>query len=219
MQRRNSEKIIPRYSGSELYLGDVLGHGSFCVVNEVLIINSPLARNLDEKTEIVKKKIMMPFKFHGRNKFNRIISVPQSRPNSNQPEFAIKRLRTDLEQTEMIQAKLDLSVEMKLLALMDHPNIIKVWGISKRESLHDANFLILDRLYGTLSQEIRSWRETERKIAFNRISWSKKKKMRKHWRDKLRAAFEISKAMKYLHEKKCVEYRIVEYNFFFCFAA
>jgi len=93
-----------------------------------------------------------------------------------------------------------LVVELKILAVLEHPNIIKIRGRLDGNSFHRENFIVLDKLYETLKTRISSWKKQSNKV------WNKaiKKKKLKLFNDRLLVAYDLSSAFVYLHERNIV---------------
>ena len=110
----------------------------------------------------------------------------------------------------------DLVVEGMFLASLAHPNIIKVRGLPEEgvKSLVYANrkhgyFLILDRLFNTLSDQIyKEWSGghlVQMKKKFGFLMKKKDKELRNQkLAIRLKVAYDISAALKFLHSKNIV---------------
>merc|ERR1712176_874358 len=114
-------------------------------------------------------------------------------------------------------ATADLVVEGMFLASLSHPNIIKVRGLPEGgvKSLMTDNrqhgyFLVLDRLFDTLSERIYGdWSSKEeimglKKKLFRLPNWKQKKRRKQHLTVRLKVAFDICGAIKFLHSKSII---------------
>ncbi|KAL7540520.1 hypothetical protein ACHAXR_010185, partial [Thalassiosira sp. AJA248-18] len=145
---------------------------------------------------------------------------------SKMSRYALKHIKkeyiwqNDLE--SYIQAASDMALEAEILASLQHPNIIKIRGISCSGATGFANgpsgyFLIMDRLFETLDQRIRKWRVPRRVSSFRgklsrmpsinalKKSFSEPKIDEKEVMDeRLSIALQISAAMVYLHKHSII---------------
>lgn len=64
-------------------------------------------------------------------------------------------------------------------------------------------FVVLDRLYDTLTLKIASWRKAvEKTKGMGKMFDMKGKKKRKIWTDRLLVVYDLSTALEYLHSQK-----------------
>eukprot|EP00521_Asterionellopsis_glacialis_P015626 CAMPEP_0195291976 /NCGR_PEP_ID=MMETSP0707-20130614/8541_1 /TAXON_ID=33640 /ORGANISM="Asterionellopsis glacialis, Strain CCMP134" /LENGTH=704 /DNA_ID=CAMNT_0040352347 /DNA_START=150 /DNA_END=2264 /DNA_ORIENTATION=- len=118
------------------------------------------------------------------------------------PRYAIKGLRDDLAAEWIDVASRDIAVEAKFLASLSHPNIVKLRGTGGVPG-HQNYFLVLDRLYGTLTEKCIEWKTKKIKAKGSRFFMKKDtRKLEDLWVDRLVAVFDVARAMKYLHERK-----------------
>lgn len=132
--------------------------------------------------------------------------------------YAIKYLKEEIRSSPQKYAvgTADLVVEGMFLASLAHPNIIKVRGLPEGgvTSLLYANrkhgyFLILDRLFNTLSDQIyKEWGGGHRvriKKKFGFLLSKKDKELRdQNLAVRLKVAYDISAALKFLHSKNII---------------
>ena len=130
----------------------------------------------------------------------------------DKPRYAIKRIRTDLDEDGKVNGIIDLALEAHFLAVLNHPNIIHLRATSSADPISSKYFLILDRLQCTIEEKILEWSDVKKK--FNASSggfFSKlKKKSQNDWNskcteirhlllDRVLAMYDISRAMRYIH--------------------
>jgi serine/threonine protein kinase len=122
--------------------------------------------------------------------------------------YAIKRLKPDLSDKEKLAGAKDLAIEAKFLAVVSHPNIIKMRGTAATDSLRYDFFIILDRLFETLDERIDDWAEQEKQfVGCCGGMWGADKEMLTSLQlERITALYDVSKAMAYLHENN-IAYR------------
>lgn len=124
---------------------------------------------------------------------------------NGQGRYAIKRLHGKLNALEKARGRLDLAVEAKYLAVVSHPNIIKLRGIAAGSSIDPGFFLLLDRLYGTLDQKINDWFKIQKQSSGGVLGLGKKPKQLKQLLiDRMTVAYDLAAAFFYLHENRIV---------------
>uniref|UniRef100_A0A7S2P623 Protein kinase domain-containing protein n=1 Tax=Leptocylindrus danicus TaxID=163516 RepID=A0A7S2P623_9STRA len=101
-----------------------------------------------------------------------------------------------------------LAVEARFLAVVEHPNIIKMRGTSDLDPMDSKFFIILDRLYGTLREKMNDeWLDlmkNSKKKLFRRDDADKEAKRNSCWLERLIAAYDLSSALRYLHSHQII---------------
>ena len=122
-----------------------------------------------------------------------------SRCNECQLVFAMKCLQPQIRSNaeKFIIGAEDLVHETVMLASLDHPNIIKVYGraagaLSDSFKLNDGYFILLEKLEGTLKERIRTWRKMPKSV------------IQRPTLPQIDAGHSITNAMAYLHSKNVV---------------
>jgi Protein tyrosine and serine/threonine kinase len=117
--------------------------------------------------------------------------------------YAIKRARSDLKSNELEGAVVDLAIEAKFLSTMCHPNIVRMRGTVGTPGT-EGFMIIMDRLQITLREKMVLWNsEAKRRNSglvdklFGRTSNASIQ--REQYAEKLLAAYDIARAMRYLH--------------------
>ena len=120
--------------------------------------------------------------------------------------YAIKRLKSDLSEKDRKYAVMDMAIEAKFLAVISHPNIVKMRGTASTDSLRYDYFIVMDRLYGTLGERIDDWAEQEKEMAGSCCGlWGVDKERLTEIRlERITALYDVSKAMEYLHENSII---------------
>jgi serine/threonine protein kinase len=121
------------------------------------------------------------------------------------PRFAVKKIRDDLDEEMTGDAIVDLAVEAKFLACIDHSNIIRLWatvGIPGRPDF----MIVLDRLVSVLDKKVEEWKEQEKssRSPFKRLMVSNREKRRSQLHERLLAMFDIARALRHLHKHRYV---------------
>jgi len=125
--------------------------------------------------------------------------------------YAIKRLKSGLSDKEKVCGAKDLAIEAKFLAVISHPNIIKMRGTAATDSLRYDFFILMDRLYGTLDEKIEVWAEQEKQFAgfCCGICGADREGLECLLLERITALYDASKALAYLHENNII-YRDVK---------
>jgi len=129
--------------------------------------------------------------------------------------YAIKTLRSEVMEDDdaYMMGAADLVVEARFLACLEHPNIVKMRGMTHTDveafasGIEGDFFLIMDRLSETLESRIQTWQK-ETKLLKGRVAGSifdrKGNKLKYHLASRLEVAYEIGNALKYLHGKRII---------------
>lgn len=102
---------------------------------------------------------------------------------------------------------IDLALECKFLACLDHRNIAKLRGCSMTSPFRRPDFFILlDHLPETLTQRLSSWAQQSRstKGVTGMLTGGKKRRSTNLWAERMLVAYDIASAMEYLHEHRIV---------------
>jgi hypothetical protein len=241
---RSNVADIALLSIEELTIGKWLGKGSFSNVHEIssIALNDEITiKQTSEGTKIARNILSSNYL---RKQTNREDNSSNGASNST-CRYAIKFLKKELRQNHKKYAvgTTDLVVEGLFLASLTHPNIIKVrglpeGGVHSMVENHGSNndttgiggyFLILDRLFDTLSeriykhwvkdhQDVRVHNTGKRENVLDRFLFKgsggnkMKEVMNSDLAVRVKVAFDISAALKYLHEKSIIYRDLVSFG-------
>ena len=113
-------------------------------------------------------------------------------------------MRPDLTDTKKGTSAVDLAVEAKFLASIDHTNIIKLRATVSKPG-HESFMIVLDRLYSVLDKTIVTWRD-QQKAARGMLGLRVVRKV-DYYRGKterLVALYDIARALKHLHNLRII---------------
>lgn len=196
------ENRIPRFSPNEIRLGGVLGKGGFCTVSEIkrITLNGDGDHEQQFSSEEDAQWQIQDRDFMSKNYLRK-------KKNRNDTRYAIKTLSECLltEPERFVAGVIDLAVETKFLAVIRHPNIIKMRAVSSTSPFALGYFIVLDRLYDTLSDRMTAWKDQKSNLSgFSRVRDLKGAKKKELWVERLMVAYELTGALKYLHDNKIV---------------
>jgi len=190
-----ADQCIPRFDNSELTLGKMLGRGGFCAVSEVIKVelrgvprpSRPGRGQQDEHHiyNVVQDRQFMAHHYIRRGKDYR---------------YAIKKLKPDVtkDAQTFINGIVDLAIEARFLAVIRHPNIIKMRAVSSSTPFSRNYYVVLDRLYDILTRRLTTWK----KKMPGRMTAQKKKVI--FWVERITVAHDIASAINYLHNLRII---------------
>jgi serine/threonine protein kinase len=196
------ERRIPQFNPNEIRLGNILGRGGFCTVSEIRKIALNGEQNNEQQfsaEEDVQWQIQ-DREFMSKNFLRR-------KNNRTDTRYAIKTLSESLlnDPERFVAGVIDLAVETKFLAVIRHPNIIKMRAVSTTSPFVLGYFIVLDRLYDTLTDRMAAWKEKKTNLSgFSRVRDLKGAKKKELWVTRLMVAYELTGALKYLHDNNIV---------------
>mmetsp|Transcript_15795 Transcript_15795/g.23114 ORF Transcript_15795/g.23114 Transcript_15795/m.23114 type:complete len:388 (-) Transcript_15795:145-1308(-) len=187
------EQQVPKIDPQEIVDGDYLGEGGFCTVVELKTLNL-FNKNLDDEDNVDKTLSSQNRRFMSKHVLR-----------DGQARYAIKRLSRGLvkKSEEYFRAGIvDLAMEVKYLAVIQHPHIIKIRAVSHAHPCSDSYFVVLDKLYDTLTDRIdKIWKRDKRKLS-GMLSSSVKKN--EHLANRLIIAYDICSALSFLHNNNVI---------------
>lgn len=198
-------------------MGKVLGVGGFCAVREIA------------KIQIAQEEQVAPTNGGKRNKNNisdvyedRIDHILQDRGfmaqhyrrHGKDYRYAIKSTKGSVQKNDPqvhVNAIVDLAIEARYLAVIRHSNIIKMRAMSTGPSCDGNFFIVLDKLYDTLTVRLKAWKKThcKKKGILGQIMFTNGKRERALWAERLRVGYDLSCAFSFLHSMN-VMYRDIK---------
>jgi len=201
--RLDLEERYPRFNMRELSYGRVLGQGGFCIVREV------------------KKIDLQPDHFRESCPTDRYDLEQKDRKfmkdrciRHGDARYAVKQLHVSPHDegdgaSRYCEGLVDLAMEVKFLAILQHSHIIKLRAISDKSSCSGGYFVLLDRLYDTLESRINKWKRQEARhtgaLSKFRIK-SKRRTPEDLICDRLVVAYDLATALLHMHSHR-VTYR------------
>lgn len=208
---RTPIKLFIHSTSLELKLGKVLGRGGFCVVNEVaqfnLEPNSPLdiQTNGEDGMFDEEEDEFGELRYDGVVQHDRAFINRRCLRKGKFARYAIKTLSEEClnDPERYVGGVIDLAVESRFLSVIRHPNIIKMRAISDGNMYDRGFFVVLDRLYETLTLKIADWKKKEGKSkGMGKLMDMKGKKKQKVFTERLLCVYDLSTALEYLHSNR-----------------
>eukprot|EP00980_Cylindrotheca_fusiformis_P012372 scaffold3036_cov117-Cylindrotheca_fusiformis.AAC.11 len=218
------EARIPKFDLRELRLGRTLGRGGFCIVTEIEKVKisdregtegngSIFGRlkkprsSLDESTgkgDDAERKSNASLQSEVLTRSS-IAKLSRKKSRKKGGRFALKRVSSELASSDKVQylkGLVDLSTEAKFLCAVDHPTIIRIFGVSNNGFSH---FIMLDKLQETLSTRLKTWMKVDRQCkGITGIFTGSKMKRATLNEERLRAAYDIASGLDYLHSRNVI---------------
>lgn len=111
----------------------------------------------------------------------------------------MKRVKEDLEGSRREAAILDLAAECMHLASLVHPNIVRLRGVAGIPG-DDSFSIVMDRLYHTLEDQVETWRASI--LTKSSGCFSCRQNLGDSLTERLVTAYDTSRALNFLHERK-----------------
>lgn len=120
--------------------------------------------------------------------------------------YAIKRMRKfNIPEDTLAKGIIDLANEAKILQHVFHSNIIKMRGMASCDHFSSDFFIVLDRLYDTLEERIIQMRDDYKGASGRCMGFgSDTVRLNSLWADRLVIAYDLSSALKFLHQKNII---------------
>jgi len=196
---RMNQTIVPYFDRSEVDIGNVIRKGSFYKVVELRGLklersSLTLEKNNEETNSNGSLSWGNSNEVCGKSKRNEVAA------KAADGKLVVKRIKKRLlwKRKEFAMALSSLMAEAKYLSCLDHPNILKLRGVTTNETIGlyetgrcDSYFLIQDRLTETLESRIRN-------------IWKNKTPSLDLIQQKVTYALEAASALQYLHVRRII---------------
>jgi hypothetical protein len=189
--------IVVLFIVLELKLGRVLGRGGFCVVNEITNI-----KLMDGEEKQGVQEHVDEYQIHNIVQDRRFMEKYCIRDGKD-CRYAIKRLQDSAKKDAQtfINGIVDLAIEARFLAVVRHPNIIKMRAMGAGDPFDSTFFVVLDRLYDILTTRLATWKK-KKFGGLKKMLDRNGKKETAFWVERLTVGYDLACAIKYLHDTK-----------------
>lgn len=146
--------------------------------------------------------------FNVDSKYSKDFVASRSKRSRKSGRYVLKRVAPDMKFSDKLtymKGIIDMAMEAKFLAVLDHPNIIGLIGVSTQDAYSDGYFLVIEKLDETLSRKIKTWTNIDRQCkGITGVFTGSKRKEEDLYRDRIEAAYDIAAGAAYLHEKNII---------------
>jgi len=127
------------------------------------------------------------------------------------PRYAIKQISPATFKDPMLlfNGTVDIAIEAKILARMEHPHICKMRAFATTSPFKSGYFILLDRLYDTLEVRLKTWKSRESSLW--RKPWMGRGRAKLLTIERLNCSLDLANAMKYMHENNLIYRDLVRY--------
>ena len=130
--------------------------------------------------------------------------------SKNQSRYVVKIISPHIvrgEFSKFLQAASDIATETYFLSVLHHPHILKMRAVGQGDMFTPSYFIVMDRLYDTLSEKISGeWKKRGDHLENDFLVWNRKWKKECLWMERVGVARDLAGALGYLHDM-CVIYR------------
>ena len=221
---------VPHFHRNEIVVGHIVGRGGFCVVKEINEIRLQSKVMRDGRADGGEVDSSGKWSMKGRRSYH------DSRSSLDRSQGSVGKTDTDIASRELLARRVlakkggkfvikqvepallntdrvtylkgivDLAMETKYLASLDHPNILKLRGVAWDNSgCAKDYFLVLDRLQETLPKKLNSWMNTDRATkGITGFLTGGKRKASGLLTERILVAYDIAVGMAYIHRQDSV---------------
>ena len=226
----DAEARIPKFRQSEISTGSILGRGGFCVVREIDNIRigkgKPsrrpskggggfrflLFRRGDSSNTSSTKSLENNFgaaSGAGGSDFRKsrdYVALQARKTRKGGSPFVLKSVsKSGVDKITFMKGNVDIALEAKFLAALDHPNIIDLIATSASEPCTEGYFLVLERMTETLTKRIKSWMDRDRmNQGLMRCFTGGARKEVELYQERIAASYDIASALHYLHTNNII---------------
>lgn len=210
-------KALPKFNRDEVTYGKLLGTGQFGEVVEIKRFNLKDAcegsscNGFTKETDYIlesENRDKVEKGLDGREFLaTHCLRCVQGKVSAR---YAIKTLQVKYHKDPTcyyLGAK-DLAREAHFLSSLEHPHIVKLRATAAVDLCSKNYFIILDRLYGTVRDHINEWKKRQNRNVVRKIfrytSVSDKEAQLVMFEERLRIAFDICSALRYLHANNLI---------------
>mmetsp|Transcript_6193 Transcript_6193/g.10610 ORF Transcript_6193/g.10610 Transcript_6193/m.10610 type:complete len:238 (-) Transcript_6193:690-1403(-) len=175
-----AEAAMPKFDRSELTLGRVLGRGGFCTVSEISKVTIPEVSGGAAAAAAAARPPAGTEEddddddgggggggggFAAQILQDRNFIATKYLRKGKDARYAIKTLSDDVltDPERFVAGIIDLAIESRFLAVIKHPNIIKMRATASSDPYKHGFFVVLDRLYDTLTMRFSVWKRSKKK--------------------------------------------------------
>lgn len=183
-----------------------MGRGGFCSVHEVIKITlhqQPVAPKASIHASAGGEEEEEEHVMHNVVQDRAFMQMYCLRGKGKDCRYALKRIQETSynDASTFVNGIVDLAVEARFLAVLRHPNIIKMRATCSGSSYSDTFFVVLDRLYDILGQRLSKWRKRQPR-GLGKLLDRKGQKEMAFWLERVTVAYDLACALKFLHETK-----------------
>ena len=139
-------------------------------------------------------------KFEASKHTREYVAMRSRKSRRTGARYVLKSLNKGVDKITYMKGNVDIAMEAKFLAALDHPNIIELVAVSTSKPCTPGYFLILEKMTETLSGRIKCWMDRERmcKSIFGKFSGGHRKEL-ELYHERIAASYDIASGLFYLH--------------------
>jgi len=226
---------LQRFDEQDLILGRVVGRGAFCVVKECSrsFSLSTIAgeENLSsqsgsrksgfclgnfgrhfpgrrKRTNVNNESTASSSSVGSNNQYSKNRRTRRLSSTKNRDRYVVKQLSPELQRLDKInflKGTVDLAMETRFLASLEHENIVCLIGVASDGAFEDGYFIVLEKLNETLGRRVKIWMDMDRQCkGITGVFTGSKKKAQRLKSEQMSAACSLVAGMDFLHQKNIV---------------